>query len=58
MDSIHSIWSEINKTDQFNPLTGDVKTNTLIIGGGIAGILCARFLHNAGVDYILAEGIK
>ena len=58
MDSIHSIWSETNKPDQFNPLTGDVKTNTLIIGGGIAGILCARFLHNAGVDYILAEGDK
>ncbi len=32
-----------------------MKTEVLIIGGGMAGILCAYMLQNAGVPYILAE---
>ena len=36
-------------------LKGDFKTDVLIIGGGIAGILCAYELKNAGVDQALIE---
>lgn len=33
----------------------DLKTSVLIIGGGLAGILCAYELQRSGVDYILVE---
>lgn len=39
----------------FESLSGDAKTDVLIIGGGICGILCAYFLKNAGVDCLLVE---
>ncbi|MBO5359417.1 MAG: FAD-dependent oxidoreductase [Clostridia bacterium] len=39
----------------FRTLEGEVKTDVLIIGGGIAGILTAHFLHSRGVQYILVE---
>jgi glycine/D-amino acid oxidase-like deaminating enzyme len=50
-----SLWSETVHIDEFPQLKGDVKTDVLVIGGGMAGILCAYFLHKAGVKYILAE---
>ncbi|MBQ7876766.1 MAG: FAD-dependent oxidoreductase [Clostridia bacterium] len=36
-------------------MEGDVKTDVLIIGGGMAGLLCAYELKNRGVDYVLVE---
>ncbi len=53
---MHSLWSETAALPRFPSLEGDAKTDVLIIGGGIAGILCAHFLQQNGVDYILAEG--
>ena len=50
-----SLWSEKNRLPEFEPLQGEVKTDVLIIGGGMAGILCAWFLQQEGVDYRLAE---
>lgn len=51
-----SIWkSEIN-LPRFPVLMGEITTDILIIGGGIAGILTAHFLHQKGVDCILLEG--
>lgn len=50
-----SIWSESSTLPSFPSLEGDVKTDVLIIGGGMAGILCAHMLRSAGVNYILAE---
>ena len=39
----------------FEPLQGDTKTDVLIIGGGMAGLLCGYYLRQAGVDYRLIE---
>lgn len=52
---MNSIWSETAKSPEFNALDGDIKTDVLIVGGGIAGILCAYELQKAGVDYALIE---
>lgn len=55
-----SIWTkngmENIELPRFKALEGDIKTDVLIIGGGITGILCAYFLQENGVDYLLAEG--
>lgn len=53
---MYSVWSDSVKLPSFTRLENDIKTDILIIGGGITGILCALFLHNAGADYVLAEG--
>ncbi len=34
---------------------GSARTDVLIIGGGIAGILCAHMLSQAGIEYMLVE---
>ena len=51
-----SVWSKEVDLPQFSRLSEEKKTDVLIIGGGICGILCAVFLHYAGVDYVLVEG--
>lgn len=53
-----SIWNDNLQFPSFPRLNGKRKTDVLIIGGGLAGILCAYFLKQKGVDYILAEGGK
>jgi len=50
-----SLWSEGMHLPQRKMLEQDAKTDVLIIGGGIAGILCAYRLQQAGVDYMLVE---
>ncbi len=50
-----SIWINEVSMPEFPKLEGNKKTDVLIIGGGMAGILCAYFLKQKGVDYILAE---
>lgn len=50
-----SIWSETSGLPSFGRLNGEIHTDVLIIGGGMAGILCAYMLEQAGVDYVLAE---
>ncbi len=54
----NSVWTDNSFIPEFESLTGDKKTDVLIIGGGIAGILCAFYLKKAGVDYILVEGSR
>ncbi len=53
-----SVWTENTELPSFKSLDKDIKTDVLIIGGGICGILCAHYLQQAGVDYVLAEGNK
>ena len=50
-----SIWKKSAEKPQFDSLLGSKSTDVLIIGGGIAGILCAYKLKKAGVNCILAE---
>lgn len=50
-----SVWSESVKLPSFKTLSGDLKTDILIIGGGLAGLLCAHMLDKAGADYALVE---
>lgn len=51
----HSIWSATADLPRFEALPGDTRTDVLIIGGGMAGLLCAHALHSAGVDCLLVE---
>lgn len=52
---MESIW-ENTKMPVFPRLAGDTKTGVLIIGGGMAGLLCAHLLQDAGISCIVAEG--
>ena len=52
---MNSIWTETTQKPKFNSLDGNIKTNVLIVGGGLTGILCAYMLHDAGIDYTLIE---
>ena len=52
---MESIWKKTEELPEFHTLTKDIRTKVLIIGGGMAGILCAYFLQRAGVDYCLLE---
>lgn len=51
----NSVWRETAAMPAFSSLQGSIRTDVLIIGGGIAGILCAHMLAQAGVEYILVE---
>ena len=50
-----SLWQDAVQMPRFESLKGDIHTDVLIIGGGIAGILTASYLHQNGVKYVLVE---
>lgn len=50
-----SIWKTGTELPEFPELNENKKVDVLIIGGGMTGILCAHFLRERGVDYLLAE---
>ena len=52
---MNSVWTKDMDLPRFQPLKGDLRTDVLIIGGGMAGILCAYQLARGGVDYALVE---
>lgn len=52
---MESLWEQTSEHTGFGHLEQDAKTEVLIIGGGIAGVLCAYLLHQAGVPYLLLE---
>lgn len=52
---MQSIWEKTVEMPKFEHLRQDVKTDVLVIGGGMAGILCAWKLKQDGVDCILVE---
>ena len=53
-----SIWFKGINKPEFNCLDSDCETDILIVGGGLAGILCAYMLDQSGADYILIEADK
>ena len=53
--NMDSVWSVDCGLPHFKRLTGNINTDVLIIGGGLAGILCAYFLQEQNVDYVLTE---
>ena len=53
-----SIWEKDLPRLKFDTLDGNKSTDVLIVGGGIAGILCAYKLKTAGINCILAEATE
>lgn len=51
---MESLWKETT-LPRFPRLESDIRTDVLIIGGGMAGLLTAYYLRQSGVDCILAE---
>lgn len=52
---MESIWERTVQLPEFEPLREDIRTDVLIVGGGLAGLLCAYELAQAGVNCVLAE---
>ncbi len=52
---MNSVWSESVRGTNFEPLKKNKKVDVLIIGGGMAGLLCAYMLKTQGVDCVLVE---
>lgn len=50
-----SLWTDISKKHIFENLNENIKTDILIVGGGLTGILCAYMLDKAGINYTLIE---
>lgn len=55
---MNSIWTQNAQLSDFRKLEKDIKTDVLIIGGGITGILCGYMLRKAGIDCVIAEAAK
>ena len=55
---MQSIWSDSCKFEKREVLNKDIKTDTLIIGAGIAGILTGYMLKQNGVDVVLIDADK
>ena len=53
-----SIWEKTAEPPRFDQLEGDLRTDVLIVGGGLAGLLCAHKLARAGVDCALVEASR
>lgn len=50
-----SVWTKTVQMPSFETLKGNLKTDVLIVGGGLVGILCAYHLAQAGADWALVE---
>ena len=55
---MESLWDKTANIPQFDPLTGDLQTDVLVIGSGITGLLCAKFLQDAGVSCTVIDAGK
>lgn len=55
---MESVWEKTAEKPRLDALKENKNVDVLIIGGGIAGILCAYKLKRAGVDCMLAEATE
>ena len=55
---MESLWDKTAKMPRFDPLSGDIQTDVLVIGGGITGLLCAHFLREAGISCAVIDAGK
>ncbi|MCH5170504.1 MAG: FAD-dependent oxidoreductase [Oscillospiraceae bacterium] len=53
-----SLWHYTGAGGNFPELKKDIQTDILVIGGGLAGLLCAYFLKSDGADVVLVEAQK
>lgn len=51
----NSLWSAASALRKFPKVKQNMHTDVLVIGGGMAGVLCAYYLTQAGVDTMLVE---
>ena len=52
---MESVWSESCKLKKREELNGDLETDVLIVGAGIAGILIGYFLKDSGKKVVLID---
>lgn len=52
---MNSVWSATAKNEGFPHLQGDINTDVVIVGGGLAGVMCLKELSDRGVDCVLLE---
>ena len=50
-----SVWQKEDRRILYPSLKKDLETEVLVVGGGMAGVLCARKLQDAGKQVVLAE---
>ena len=51
---MESLWHQV-KLPEFPRLEQSIHTDVLIIGGGMAGLLCAYFMKKSGISCVLVE---
>ena len=52
---MQSIWTEEVKLRKREPLPGDMEIQVVVIGAGLAGILTAYYLNQAGIRSVVLE---
>lgn len=52
---MESIWQQERSRVRYPKFKSDKRTQVLVIGGGMAGVLCARKMQQEGKDVILVE---
>ncbi len=50
-----SVWQDSVKMPEFPALKGDINVDVLVIGGGLAGLLCTYMLSRRGVNCAMVE---
>lgn len=52
---MESVWSQTCQIEERPPLPGDMETEVVVIGAGIAGMLIASALQKAGARVVVLE---
>ncbi len=55
---MQSLWTATEELEERPQLLWEERADVLVIGGGLAGILCARRLQDAGMDVVVLEGSR